>query len=183
MTESLSFSKTSGRMKPQRYPYTLESLQRWATWQRQEMARQKLRDFLYPEADNSQMRNSEPFSVRLAGPKPYGMTLPGWLSVSPGEVRAPSGTAAEVLGSFSSTVPPGSATPAKTPSNGPTPWSTRGRPTPPTTTTSLVATNRGGSGHVSPSVCHGPAAWLCTVGYGHEVCRIAAELEEEVLEL
>lgn len=25
----------------------------------------------------------------------------------------------------------------------------------------------------SPDVCSGPAAWLCTVGHGHEVCRIA----------
>lgn len=97
---------------------------------------------------NSPTTNSGPYSVRLVGPKPYGMTLQEWLSVNPAEVRAPSGTQVDLLASSNSTEPPGSDTRGRVTTIGAssTPSSTAGQPMPSTSTTSGEGTNRGSNG-------------------------------------
>lgn len=166
-TERLSFSKMNDRMKPQKYPYTLESLQRWAKW------RQRLQASGLPANSASLARQFEYL------PYVYGVALKSSLSFpdTTGPSREPSlpsnanqdstsllGTPAapEAFSKILTTTPP--LTTPLSPSiavilNG---WMADG---------ASGDTGRSGAGAEpdGDAVCHGAAAWLCTVGHGH-VC-------------
>ena len=231
-TERLTFSKMSARMKPQRYPYTLESLQRWAKWQRQLQA-------------SGLPVNSESLARQLKClPAVYGLAGKSWLSfpdttgpsrepslpsnANQGSTSSPGTPAAPAASSKTSTMTPPSMTPpsqsiadilsgwmadAASGDTGPNgvdaepdgePWGTCdwgycngesvawrfsedvGTLLPvcqlhigPPTGGAWPLTLGDIRGRVNvfpfpepkmmPVVCHGAAAWLCTIGHGH-VC-------------
>lgn len=205
-TEKLSFSKVNTRMKPQRYPYTLESLQRWAKWRQRGIPNLSLLKLI-------SLTLCEP--VYLAGTDPTSsLSFPDTTgrstaplqpsSANPVSINSPGMPVVRADSSKTSTMTPPSMTPPSQSiagmlsgwmedgASGDTgrsgvaaardgePWGTcdwgycnrvsvawrlddrTGR------MLTVCALHMDVEGSVA-LVCHGAAAWLCTIGHGH-VC-------------
>jgi len=108
-TERLTFSKMSDRMKPQRYPYTLESLQRWAKWQQQGMGKLQGRNkYLLPALLFGPVSRSSRNSESTIGPSRE-PSLPS--NANPVSINSPGTPAEPAASSKTSTMTPPSMTP------------------------------------------------------------------------
>ena len=215
-TERLTFSKMSDRMKPQRYPYTLESLQRWAKWRQQAMGdRWKLarllsenlpavyglamksslsfRDTIGPSREPSPLSNANPVSINSPGTPAAPAASSKTSTMTPPSMTPPSQSIAGMLSGWMADGASGDTGPngADAEPDG-EPWGTCdwdycdgesvawrfsdevGTLLP--VCAIHIGPPSGDSGQLlvfpypePPAVCHGAAAWLCTIGHGH-VC-------------